>query len=89
MMPIAFTLGATCFDVAEDEYRDTEQVLAAVVIEGDTRDKPLEVAKLSRCTGQFWVERISGKREAFGSFEVAFEELERVALAYDGRLSVR
>lgn len=89
MMPIAFTLGATCFEMADDESRDTEQVLAAVVIEGDTRDKPLEVAKLSRCAGKFWVERILGKREEFVSFEVAFQELERVALAYGGRLSVR
>jgi hypothetical protein len=89
MMPIAFALGATCFEVAEDESRDTEQVLAAVVIEGDERDKPLEVARLLRCSGRFWVERILGKRQPFGSFECAMKELERVALAYDGRLSVR
>jgi hypothetical protein len=88
MMAIAFTLGATCFGVADDS-RDTEQILAAVVIEGDERDKPLEVARLLRCRGKFWVERILGKREPFDSFEVASKELERVALAYDGRLSVR
>lgn len=89
MMPIAFTLGATCFEMADDESRDTEQVLAAVVIEGDARDKQLEVARLLRCSGKFWVERILGKREPFASFEVAYKELERVSLAYGGKLSVR